>query len=923
MAKNPLKELERYGQSPWFDNISRRLLESGELRRMAEEDGLKGITSNPSIFEKAIAGSADYDEALARAAADGVSEPKALYEALALQDIRAAAAQLLPVYQRTDGADGFVSLEVSPKLAYDSAGTIEEAERLFAAAGCRNVMIKVPATKEGLPAISHLIGRGINVNVTLIFSVERYREVMQAYLEGLERLRLAGKPLSSVASVASFFVSRIDTAVDLQVGGQSPLAGKAAIANAKAAYRAFQEFFASPRFKALLPDGARVQRPLWASTGTKNPSYPDTLYVDELIGPDTVNTIPEPTWAAFRDHGRPRASLEKGLSEARACLEDLRKAGVDLAAVTERLEREGVQAFVKSFETLLASVAEKAARLEKKSPRESDFLTARLWAKDPALWKEDPAHQALIANALGWLDLPAIMPGRVEELDSFAAEVRKAGLRHAVVLGMGGSSLAPEVFRRVFPPARKGALTLHVLDSTDPEAVAACEKAAPPRETLYIVASKSGTTVEPQRMLDYFRAVLERAEGARAGSHFVAITDPGSELSRQAQDLGFRRAFMNFADVGGRYSALSYFGLVPAALLGMDLKALLERAGVMAEACRPGSLDNPGRALGEALARHAREGRDKLTFLASPPIESLGLWLEQLVAESTGKEGRGIVPIVGEALKAPESYGPDRVFAYLRLEGADNSALDALAGELARRGRPVLTLPLADVLDLGAEFFRWEVATAVAGARLEINPFDQPDVQSAKDQAKALMAALKSDGRLPQPRVHAASEGVSLTLSQAALSCLKADASAQETLARFLSLSKRGDYAALLAFLSPDGRYDLPLAEARRALADASGLPVQWGYGPRYLHSTGQLHKGGADAGLFVVLAREGGKDLPIPGAGHSFGQLIAAQALGDFQALDAAGRRAVFLRLSEDPKKAVPLLTEWLRGVARTAVSR
>lgn len=920
MAKNPLKELERFGQSPWFDNISRRLLESGELRRMVEEDGLKGVTSNPTIFEKAIAGTSDYDEALARAAADGTSDPKALYEALALQDIRAAATQLLPVYQRTDGADGYVSLEVSPNLAYDTAGTIEEAERLFTAAGCRNVMIKVPATREGLPAIAHLIGRGINVNVTLIFSVERYREVLQAYLEGLERLRLAGKPLSSVASVASFFVSRIDTAVDLQVGKESPLAGKAAIANAKAAYQAFQEFFASARFKALLPDGARVQRPLWASTGTKNPAYPDTLYVDELIGRDTVNTIPEATWAAFRDHGRPRASLEKGLSESRAVLEDLRKAGVDLAAITERLEREGVQAFVKSFESLLASVAEKAARLEKKSPRESDFLTARLWAKDASLWKEDPAHQAVIGNSLGWLDLPSVMPGRVEELESFSAEVRKAGLRHAVVLGMGGSSLAPEVFRRVFP-ARKGSLALHVLDSTDPEAVAACEKAAPPRETLYIVASKSGTTVEPQRMLDYFRAVLERAEGARAGSHFVAVTDPGSELARQAQDLGFRRAFMNFADVGGRYSALSYFGLVPAALLGMDLKALLERAARMAEACRPGSLDNPGRALGEALAEHAAEGRDKLTFLASPPIESLGLWLEQLVAESTGKEGRGIVPIAGEPLKPAEAYGPDRVFAYLRLEGADNAPLDALAGALKRQGRPVLTLPLSDALDLGAEFFRWEVGTAVAGARMGINPFDQPDVQSAKDQAKALMAALKSDGRLPAPRVHAASDGISLTLSQAALGCLQAGASPRETLARLLGTAKPADYAALLAFLSPDGRYDLPLAEARRALADASGLPVQWGYGPRYLHSTGQLHKGGAGNGLFVILAREGGPDLAIPGAGHSFGQLIGAQALGDFQALDAAGRRAVFLRLSEDPRKSIPALTEWLRGVARTAV--
>ncbi|MFH2201892.1 MAG: transaldolase, partial [Elusimicrobiota bacterium] len=578
---NNLKRLAEFGQSPWIDMISRTMIDSGELQRLRDEDGLKGLTSNPSIFEAAIARSSDYDEAIARALRRGIEEPKALFEELAVRDIRDAADLLLPIYEESGGADGFVSLEVSPELAYDTERTIAEGERLFKQVGRKNLMIKVPATSEGLPAAAQLIGRGINVNVTLIFSIQRYREVMESYLEGLEALAKSGKPLAAVASVASFFISRLDTAIDEKLPAGSPLRGKAAVANAKIAYQTFQEIFSAPRFAALRGKGALVQRPLWASTGTKNADYNDVLYVDGLIGRDTVNTIPPKTWAAFRDHGSPTASLTAEVEAAETTIKELAAAGIDLDAVTSKLEKDGVDAFMRSFQTLLDSIRDKASHLHN-DPDPAEIVQ-RLWDKDASLWKDEAAHKAIIANSLGWLRMPQTMPDRIEGIETFVREVLDEGFQHVVVLGMGGSSLAPEVFRRTLPTA-SGYPTLHVLDSTDPETVSSVEQAAPPAKTLYIVASKSGTTVEPMRFFDYFYGVLKKAKGGEAGKHFVAITDPGRALMAQAQELGFRKIFLNFEDIGGRFSALSYFGLVPAALAGADIGELLERAHKMADA---------------------------------------------------------------------------------------------------------------------------------------------------------------------------------------------------------------------------------------------------------------------------------------------------------------------------------------------------
>ncbi|MEE8425499.1 MAG: glucose-6-phosphate isomerase [Elusimicrobiota bacterium] len=547
-------------------------------------------------------------------------------------------------------------------------------------------------------------------------------------------------------------------------------------------------------------------------------------------------------------------------------------------------------------------------------------IIGRLWSKDASLWKEEEAHKAVIENSLGWLRMPELMPARLKELSGFAEEVRKAGFSHIAVLGMGGSSLAPEVFRRSLS-FKKGFPKLQVLDSTDPETVSALEKRADPVKTLYLVASKSGSTVEPNRMLDYFYAKVKKTKERTAGENFIAVTDPGSSLVDKAKKFGFRKAFLNFADIGGRFSALSYFGLVPAALAGADVKKILASANKMAEACRKDSADNPGLALGTWLAEHAAAGRDKLTLLLPPEIESLGLWLEQLLAESTGKEGKGVVPIAGEPHSA--HYGEDRVFVHVDLKGSKDKKTAALAKRLADAGRPLQTLEMKDANDLGAEIFRWEIATAVLGQKLGINPFDQPNVQLAKEKAKSLMAGLKRDGSLPSVSANAEADGLSLSFSKASLVFFKKSSSSpiDSAIKSFLSSAKPADYVGLLSYLCSDGNYEKDIVELRTSLLNKTQLAIQAGYGPRYLHSTGQLHKGGPNSGLFILISRSDGPDFDIPGAGHSFGQLIRAQALGDFQALDDAGRRAVLIRITGDPSKALSRLNKAVKAAGKAAL--
>jgi len=920
---NPLRIIRQLGQSVWYDNVSRELLESGELERMIREDGITGVTSNPTIFQKAISQDRVYESAL-HALVDNGLDVTGIYEALALRDIQDAADLLKPVFEETEGHDGFVSLEVSPHLAYDSAGTIAEARRLFDLANRRNVMIKVPGTPQGLDAFKVLISEGININVTLLFSLEQYRNVVLAYIEGLESRVSADRAPGDSASVASFFVSRIDTMVDERLKEvveprcrsiAADLQGKTAIASARLAYAMYKEIFHGERFRGLREKGARPQRIVWASTSTKNPAYSDTMYVDALIGPETINTMPACTVDAYRRSGNPAVRVEQGVEEARAVFEELADLGMSMEEITDHLLEDGVKAFSDSFDELLQEIDKRRTRLLRGWGHRSaslgdlqasvDAALARLdqvktsdsiWDGDASIWSDDPGVQSKINQRLGWLQSVETMIGERKRLEDFTEEIRSVGFDRAVLLGMGGSSLASEVFFSCFGSA-KGYLDLTVLDTTVPGAILDLHRSLDLDRTLFIVSSKSGGTVEVMSLYRYFRSVMERHLGERAGDHFIAITDPGTGLGKLAAEQGFRKTFLNPPDVGGRFSALSYFGLVPAALIGADLHRLLMRASQAVEVSGPGvsSLESPGAWLGAIIAESALRGKDKLTLIVSPGISTFAYWVEQLVAESTGKNGKGILPIEGEPVGEREVYGDDRLFVYLRMDG--DCTYDGSVSALEQAGQPVVTLRLHGPQDLGREMIRWEFATAVAGAIMQINPFDEPNVQEAKDITNDFLNIYRAKGNLPD------TDRLDIY-----------DSTLDVTLADFFGNLKSGDYLAVNAFVRSTEENRTILTSIRTLIRDRFRIATAVGFGPRYLHSTGQIHKGGPATGHFLMVTCDDAEDLVIPGVPYSFGVLKSAQAMGDYEALKKRNRP--ILRVHLKTESDLTKLLEAVKGL-------
>ncbi|MCZ2128549.1 MAG: bifunctional transaldolase/phosoglucose isomerase [Anaerolineales bacterium] len=881
-----IKKLTALRQSLWYDNIQRKLLENGELQAMIERGDVRGVTSNPSIFKNAIEKSNDYDAALIPLAWAGWDAEKIFWQ-LVVEDIQAACDLFRPLYDQTDGGDGYVSIEVVPKLAYDTEGTIQQTRELRERVNRPNLMVKIPATKEGVPAIRAGIAAGININITLIFSIQRYEEVMNAYLEGLEERVARNLPIQHVASVASFFVSRVDSKVDPQLPEDSPLRGKAAIANAKLAYEKFEDVFTSARFASLKARfRARVQRPLWASTSTKNPNYPDTLYVDELIGPDTVNTVPPATLNAFRDHGVAAVTITRDLADAQKTFADLEARGISMDVVTQELEDEGIKAFAEAIHSLmdtietrrknaLASIGRLADSVsERLSALEAQSFPKRFWERDVTLWADDAEGQKEVGIRMGWLDSIEDARQRLDDYLAFAQQIHDEGIERVLVVGMGGSSLTAEVLATLMNEFNLEAkVKLAILDSTDPQQVAQTTEEFSPDKTLYIIASKSGGTAELMANFDYLWELSKHD-----GSRFVATTDAGTSLEKLAQERGFRKVFNADANVGGRFSALTDFGLVPAALLGMDFDQLLGAADMM----RKQSLAdvpagrNPGIALGALMAESALAGRDKLTILADAPVSALANWIEQVVAESSGKHGKGILPVALEPLGQPEVYGDDRLFVYLKSDGQ----LAAGVVALKKAGFPVVEFPLESAYSAAAEFFRWEVAISTACHILGINAFDQPDVQDSKLRTLAKIKEYQSTGKLAD---------ADLVEAQNAKSALE----------EFLAEPQAGEFVAINAYLPRNAQMSAALENLRVAIRAKTKLATTAGFGPRFQHSTGQFHKGGPNKGRFIQIVYDAERDMEIPTQGLSFGTLIRAQALGDYEALQAAGRKALRLHLT------------------------
>jgi len=925
---NSLQSLVSYGQSIWLDYIRRNLLKGNGLQQLIENDGIRGVTSNPSIFEKAIAGSTDYNDAI-EALVD--MSAKQAYEQLAIEDIQNAAKALLPVYKVSEARDGYVSMEVSPRLAHDANATIVEARRLWKEVDRQNLMIKVPATPAGITAIETLIGEGININVTLLFSIDVYEKVAESYMRGLERYAQTSSDLSKMAGVASFFISRVDSRIDRllddlrqQNSSQDTLAnieqvqGKVAIANAKVAYQRYKAIFSGERWQALLAKGAQSQRLLWASTGTKNPAYSDVLYINELIGENTVNTVPPTTLDAFRDHGHASASLERSMDEAYNVIEIVKFLEISLPDVTDQLLVEGLEQFVTAFDKLLKAVEEAQLQHQRSaiSAQQSSLpakiqaqvdaklddwqdngKVQRLWARDAWLWTGKDENRWL-----DWLDITSEQLDNIGDLRRLIQFAEGQYFKQAVLLGMGGSSLAPDVLRETFG-VMDGFPDWIILDSTDPAQVKAVDDKIDYQRTLFLISSKSGSTLEPNILRDYFysRAVETLGE-KQAANHFGVVTDPGSNLEKMARAESYRKIFYGKPCIGGRYSALSNFGMVPAAAMGLDVARLLERAEQMKEACAAcvPARENPGVVLGIILGVAASRSCDKLTLVVSPAIKTLGAWLEQLIAESTGKQGKGIIPIDGEVLGEPETYGSDRIFAYLRLKDAVDQDQESSIARLKKAGLPVIQIDIDSTYDLAQEFFRWEIATAVACSILDINAFDQPDVEASKVATRKLTTEFETRGSLADESPFIEDEHFKLFSDDSNIAQLRDLSEGEASAVGIIQAHIRR--FALLAYLNRlDEAHQGHLQAIRQVVCDKLKVATCVGFGPRFLHSTGQAYKGGPNTGVFLQITCDDALDIAVPGRKYSFGVVKAAQARGDFDVLVNRQRRALRVHLGKD----------------------
>jgi transaldolase/glucose-6-phosphate isomerase len=944
---NPLLKLIDYGQSYWLDNLTRDKIKSGELKMRVTKQGLRGITSNPSIFNKAISNSSSYDVQI-KQLVNLKKDVTEIYESLTIKDVQDACDILRTVYDESEGVDGFVSLEVSPYLAHDPEATLNEARRLFKEVNRKNCFIKIPGTPKCVSAIEEALYEGININVTLLFSIQSYEAVANAYVNALTRRLNEGKPIKEIRSVASFFLSRIDVLVDQLLGhlmtpGNNDftsirpefLLGKAAIASAKLAYQSYKRIFAGEAWQKLVENGAKVQRPLWASTSTKDPLYSDVKYVEALIGPDTVNTLPDETIDAFADHGITEANtIEKDIDAAYKVFEDLKSLGIDIDFVTRQLVNDGIQKFIDPFDNLMKSLALKRNEILEgkngsqkinagkfksevnaafKSLNEKQF-GRRLFAKDPFLWSFDQKQIEEIKIRIGWLDSAKDFLSKADEIEQFVKTVKADKYKYAVLLGMGGSSLCPEVSRETFG-TKQGYLELFVLDNTDPAAVKDVESKIELSKSLFIVASKSGTTLESQSFYRYFYEQTEKVIGKSVGEHFIAITDPETPLVKEAEEKSFRYVFENPIEFGGRYSALSYFGLVPMALIGIDIKKILSSAIQMQLNCSSAipAEANPGLSLGAFLGVNQKLGRDKITFILARSIKAFGLWAEQLIAESTGKEGKGLVPVESEKIGKPENYSNDRVFVYMFTP--EDKIDENKISTLEKAGHPVVRIELKDKFAIGGEYLRWEIATATACTVLGINAFDQPNVSESKNNTNNLLAAWKQSGNFDEGNPIFSKDDISVFCNQSASWLFEGHRkSLKDFITAYLKLIAPSDYISLLAYFLQTPARHKQLQSIRIGLRDKFKIATTLGYGPRYLHSTGQLHKGGPNEGLFIIFTADSSEEVIIPGEQFGFATLQRAQALGDFGSLNNKNRRVIRIHLGKNVEENLKVIAGLLK---------
>ena len=904
---DPIQSVHSLGQSLWLDIIRRDSLDSGELADRVAAGELRGATSNLTILESAILSSDSYSVDLRRLAQAGWTAEK-IFNQLAVDDIRAAADAFLPLFEQTNGGDGFVSIDVNPEFADDTNRTIEEARRLWDAVNRPNAMIKIPATLAGLPAIESSIRAGINVNATLIFSLGRYIEVMEAYMIGLEGRLEAGGSLDYVTSVASFFVSPIDIALDEQLRevfqrgeaeGEraSSLLGKVAIANSKLAYAQFVATFQGERFQKLATRGARVQRPLWASTSMKNPEYPDTYYVDNLIGPDTVNALSEASLKAFKDHGTPELTLPENISTARSQLQALDDLGISLDAAAEQLEVQGVSESAISYRSILGTIEEKAGAFQKEiaalEPKmretlaevELDDVGKRLWQQDVTLWVERDREKARVRRWLGWLSEPARASTETAELTRFA-EALDPAITTFVLIGSGGGTITAEMLARILAPPN--GIDLHTISTANPDDIRTIKRKIAPEATFYLlVDSSSGDGIEEHLLSTFWEQALRKLE-EQTGDHFVVITKDGSKLHHWAVEKGIQKIIEADKQDDFWLSPFNWTSLLPAAQAGADIQSFVQGGVGMTRACGPlvDVAQNPGLFLSSVLAAAFRSGRDKVTLFADPPLEPILKWIEGLLAAGRGKEESGFIPIWDEPPGSGNVYGDDRLFVYLRSSGA----LDRRLAGWIRADIPVLVLETSTNPEaIGEMLVQWQIGAAIAQHLLSVNPTDLDARHRTRAELQHILHRLERKGALPQADPLWQGDGVQLRAASRDLQFTGSGLS--EVVDFILSESQEAGGLGLRLYTPMSITLQGKVKRLRHTLRDQLGL-----FSLASPAGCDLCSDRGLKDMVYLILMVKPRKDEAIPGKNYTFGQLFEGQALSDLAAMKGYGSPVLYL---------------------------
>lgn len=906
--KNNSIRLHEFGQSVWLDNIRRGLIKNGQLAKEIERGVIRGITSNPSIFCKAIKDSHDYDNALTSMALSCINEEEIFFQ-LMVEDIRDAADLFRDLYVKSGGNDGFVCLEINPYFAHDACKTIEQAKQIWKAVNRPNLMIKIPATDEILPVITNLTAAGINLNLTLIFSPEKYKKCAYAYIDGLRKRMENGDSLEKIRSVASVFVSRADTKTDtllIEKGVSSQnLLGKTGIRTAQRIYNISIDIFGDDNFDDIKAAGGKAQRVLWASTSTKNPLYKPTYYVEALVGSDTVTTLTPVTLDSLMKSSNIRPVLPVLDSEIDEFFVSLEKTGINIQDVYLQLEDEGISGFTFDYSEALSSIKSHCKLIRNRIGKLNDLLVSayerfnqesimrRIFSKDPTVWTYDTTAFSEIRNRLGWLDTYKNTEGNIPDYISLRNKLKKEQISKIILLGTEESSLAAEVIAKIFD--KESDIKLQVVDTTDPVQITEIRKSLDLKETIFIVCSKSGASIEINSLLRYFYEITSDYFGENAGKRFIAITDPGSRLETVAEDLGFRQLFLSDPSSGGRFSALTPFGIIPAILIGLDPQRITPKVREMMLNCSPSlpAYRNEGLSLGIFIGAAAEIGKDKLTIISDPSFEPFTIWIEQLIAQSSGKNGKGIIPVINEPQLQGRPYAEDRVFVYIN---SDNSHAAEIS-QIKKQGHPVYEILIDDQYDLFGEFYRWETAAAAACAILGVNPFDHPDALASKTLTNAKLAEYRENRSLSDMQAVWSDNNIEVFTNCPSENVFENE-SYNDIITNFIKQADAGkNYIAINAFLPQNEEMLIWLQKLRKTLLECTGCATTIGFGPRFLHTAGQLHKGGANLGYFIQVAADYNEDTAIPDEIYGFKILERAQALAEIECLRDRERKVIQIR--------------------------